>query len=763
MQTIPEEWQRRASKADGDGTPFDFIVVGAGAGGAPLAARLVERGFRVLVIEMGPKKPEKPADALVENTEVPVLHTETTEDPRHSLQFYVKHFDHDPYESQDPKVHLPDHDRTENDEASSGNNREGDDAGIFYPRAQGVGGCTIHNAMITVCGPWSDWDEIAEATNDPSWRGGQMRRYFERLEDCLYDRPLTWFGWLKQMILGRSGWEGGRHGHGGWLQTSFADLRLLQRERKFARIIFEASIGALRTGAEQIKVVLRQLINGSPGPVLDPNHWETMQQSQAGLSMIPSSITADGRRSGPRERLLGAEQNYPEHLTILSEACVTQVVLEDANGGTVDDSQVQQRAVGVKVFPRAHAYEADAQAKPVEENWADNETTIYCRREVILCGGAFNTPQLLMLSGIGDPNELRDQGIDVKVELSGVGKNLQDRYEVPVFAKLTDRFRSLDSLALTSRRPSADEDVELERWRNQSGNFDPPPNLCGSNGGLFAIIARSQQESTVPDLFLFALSGRFGGYEPGYSKPASLQPGPSSDSDPDAAADHKRYLTWLVLKSRTRNNLGYVRLRSKSPFRRPEINFRSFPAVSNDDQLQGKCGDLDAIHEGVQIIKEILETGQKKGTIEQFSLPGIERFKDEHAWIRHTAWGHHACGTCRIGPATDRHSVLDSRFRVRHVEGLRVVDASVFPRIYGYFIVTNVYMISEKAADVVCEDHADASGPGTARDPVLPTSRDHQKRRAYPVEFEADEAALIRERRRRAGSDKVKTELSPEA
>src|SRR5213078_2290739 len=73
-------------------------------------------------------------------------------------------------------------------------------------------------------------------------------------------------------------------------------------------------------------------------------------------------------------------------------------------------------------------------------------------------------------------------------------------------------------------------------------------------------------------------------------------------------------------------------------------------------------------------------------------------------WIRRVAWGHHACGTCRMGPADDRLAVLDSRFKVRGVDGLRVVDASIFPRIPGYFIVTNIYMASEKAADVIDED-----------------------------------------------------------
>ena len=453
--------------------------------------------------------------------------------------------------------------------------------------------------------------------------------------------------------------------------------------------------------------------------------------------------------------MLGAEQQFPDRLKILSEACVTEVLLEKGSQQELDGSKAERKAIGVRVYPNAHVYEADPLAAPMkDDDWRSMQTNIYCNREVILCGGAFNTPQLLMLSGIGDSQELAEHEIESQVDLPGVGKNLQDRYEVPVVAKLTDRFRSLDTLALTSLRPDADNDEELQRWRNQAGNVNAPPNLCGSNGGLFAIIARSRQESTIPDLFLFGLAGRFTGYAPGYSKPSVLQPGPSSGKDPAAAADHKRHLTWLVLKARTKNNRGYVRLRDRNPFRRPEINFRSFPELGSDEHLEGKSSDLDAIHEGVQTIKEILETGKKKGTIEDYELPELDKFGgDEHRWIKHVAWGHHACGTCRIGSSSDKNAVLDSRFRVRGVEGLRVVDASVFPRIYGYFIVTNIYMISEKAADVLCEDHADASGTGTARDPVLPSSRCHERRREYPAAFEVAEAELIRQRRQKSGLD----------
>jgi choline dehydrogenase len=82
-------------------------------------------------------------------------------------------------------------------------------------------------------------------------------------------------------------------------------------------------------------------------------------------------------------------------------------------------------------------------------------------------------------------------------------------------------------------------------------------------------------------------------------------------------------------------------------------------------------------------------------------VASLQQVKD---FIKNEAWGHHASCSCPIGADEDPRAVLDSRFRVRGVDNLRVVDASVFPRIPGFFIVVPIYMISEKAADIILED-----------------------------------------------------------
>ncbi|MBV9765915.1 MAG: GMC family oxidoreductase, partial [Acidobacteriaceae bacterium] len=187
-------------------------------------------------------------------------------------------------------------------------------------------------------------------------------------------------------------------------------------------------------------------------------------------------------------------------------------------------------------------------------------------------------------------------------------------------------------------------------------------------------------------LYIFALPGFFKGYFPGYS--AQLE------------RYHNRF-TWAVLKAHTNNTAGRVTLRSNDPTETPHVEFHYFNE-GNDPSGD----DLEAVVNGVEFVRDMNQRLQSLGLIKNELVPGPDYDTPDklRKFVRNEAWGHHASCTNKIGADDDPDAVLDSRFRVRGIQNLRVVDASVFPKIPGYFIVTAIYMISEKAAEAIAED-----------------------------------------------------------
>jgi choline dehydrogenase len=282
-----------------------------------------------------------------------------------------------------------------------------------------------------------------------------------------------------------------------------------------------------------------------------------------------------------------------------------------------------------------------------------------------------------MLSGIGPKNVLERFGINQIVELPGVGANLQDRYEVGVVSKLQSDFDLIRRCGW-GKTP----DPCLEEWRHQEGPY-------ASNGFIAGIVKRSDVAELDPDLFLFGGPAFFKGYYPGYSK---------------LTIADKKHFTWVILKAHTRNRRGVVTLKSADPRETPYVNFNYFDEGTTGDQ--GDNLDLNAVAEGVALAREVMNNvGIFAGHIEE-EVPrrDVTSFKQIQDFIKNEAWGHHASCTCRIGSDDDKSAVLDSRFRVRGVQNLRVVDASVFPHIPGVFIILPVFMISEKATDVILQD-----------------------------------------------------------
>lgn len=280
-------------------------------------------------------------------------------------------------------------------------------------------------------------------------------------------------------------------------------------------------------------------------------------------------------------------------------------------------------------------------------------------REVILAAGAIGSPQLLMLSGIGPADELAPLGIDARHDLPGVGKNLQDHpYVVAIWESV------VGASLLDAEKPGA----MLEFLRRGEG----PLTSCVAEAMLWT---RSNQKATAPDL-QFHLA------------PAYFARNGFEEHD-----EHAYTMGPVLVAPKSR---GEITLRTADPAAKPRI-------LGNHLTEQA---DVDALVEGMRIVRRIARTEPLASATGQEIYPGPSVGDDDASLEadarRRVELLYHPVGTCRMGTGED--AVVDPQLRVRGIENLRVVDASVMPTITRGNTNAPTYMIAEKAADLIKGD-----------------------------------------------------------
>ena len=356
-------------------------------------------------------------------------------------------------------------------------------------------------------------------------------------------------------------------------------------------------------------------------------------ERQDGFARMQMTIR-DGRRESASTAYL-----YPararKNLTVAVRAHVARIIFEGI------------RAAGVE-------YIKDGQRR-----------VAHVEREVIVSAGAINSPQILMLSGIGEPQALAAHGIEMKAALPGVGQNLQDHPAALLIYGRGDksplvRNMRADRLALGI----------AEAFVLGSGFMTDLP------GGITGFV-KTDQSKSMPDIQLLFIAG-------------SLTAAPYLLPFRKAFADSFACRI-VLLRPESR---GSITLGSADPLVHPRIS----------QGLLSAANDWTVLRQGIVLFRELAHRRELKPFIAREIGPGTDVASDAQieSYTRQTAvTAHHPAATCKMGVDADPTAVVDDRLRVRGVEGLRVVDASVFPDLVGGNINAPVIMIAERAADLI--------------------------------------------------------------
>ncbi len=479
---------------------------------------------------------------------------------------------------------------------------------LRYPRGKTLGGCSSINGMIYMRGQARDYDQWAQITGDDTWRWDQVLPAFRRHEDhWRLDQP----GGVNENF---------KRLHGNKATGSTGEWRVEKQRLRWD------VLDAFAHAAQQAGIPATDDFNSGDNEGV--GYFEVNQKK--------------GWRWNTAKAFLRPTCYGRDNFEMWTGAQAAKLLVERQPNGPL-------RCTGVQVWT------GKAMA------------TVRATREVLLCAGAVNSPQLLQLSGIGPGELLRQHGIDVQHDLPGVGANLQDHLQIRTVYKVQN-VKTLNTLASSLVGKAK---IGLEYAVNRSG----PMSMAPSQLGAFTRSSPDQPwpniEYHVQPLSLDAFGEPLHGFPAFTASVCNLNP----------------------------TSRGTVQIQS--------ADFRQPPAIA--PHYLSTPEDRKVAADSLRVTRRIVaQPALARYQPEEFK-PGVQFQSDEELArlagdIATTIF--HPVGTTRMGRADDPQAVLDPRLRVRGIEALRVVDAGAMPLITSGNTNSPTLMLAEKAAQWILEDHA---------------------------------------------------------
>ncbi|WP_407156042.1 GMC family oxidoreductase [Bradyrhizobium sp. STM 3557] len=423
-------------------------------------------------------------------------------------------------------------------------------------------------------------------------------------------------------------------GNRGW---SYSDVlpyfKRMEKRIGFGEDAYRGREGSLTVTTMEWKDTLCEAFMDGAVSIGIPRNPDYNGAIQEGVSYVQRTIQ-NGRRVSSATAFLRLASRRP-NVEVRTHAHATQIVIEG------------KRAVGVRYAKGGRG------GVPIE---------VRARKEVILSGGAYNSPQLLQLSGVGNPELLREHGIEVRHALASVGEGLQDHYA----PRSVGRVKNIKTVNELARGLSLwGEALKWATTRRGVLSLSPTMVYCFWHSGETAESSDLQLTFT-PASYKEGVQGQLED-EPGMTI-ASWQQRPESR--------------------------GYVRIRSADPFAPPII------------QTNYLAAELDrrVVVAGMKLARRIMHSAPLAPYLAYEDFPGPKVQSDDEflaaATQRGTTTFHPGC-TCRMGPADSTWAVVDDQLRVHGLQGLRVIDASVMPRMISANLNASTLMIGDKGSDLI--------------------------------------------------------------